>query len=296
MTGFIDAHVHLWDVDRMHLSWFRADLGLPRAATLDALRAAARDVGGRGAIAVQAADTLGEADWLTGLAAREPFLRAVVLQYDARTDASAWAGMAQPLIDRTGADGGRAGARPGRTARIAGIRLATPGGAADFGDVAGLDRLADGLARTGRVLELLIRPEQLPAAAALAARHPALTIVACHLAIGGDAVDARWLDGLHAFAAQPNAVAKASGLVRHAPEPDRERDDARVRDILSHAVGALGADRLMFGSDWPISARFATYAEVVRRTTLALPELDEAGLTEFWSGTARRCYAPAAAG
>ncbi|WP_395244197.1 amidohydrolase family protein [Agromyces sp. MMS24-K17] len=280
-AGIVDAHVHLWDVDRMRLSWWRPELRLPRAATTGALRDAARAVTAprpvRGAIAVQAADTLGEAAWLAGVALGDPFVRAVVLQYDARSDPSAWAGMAQPVVD-----GGRAS--------VAGIRLATPGGAADFGDVAGLDALCDGLAATGRVLELLIRAEQLPAAAALARRHPELAVVVCHLAIGGDAPDPAWRRAIGAFAAEPNASAKVSGLVR-----DEPGDAARVRAIVHHAVDAFGADRLLFGSDWPISARFADYDVVVRRTAAALPDLDDAARAAFWSGTATRRYALATA-
>lgn len=277
MTGIVDAHVHLWDVDRMHLPWFRPELGLPRVASLDDLRAASA---GRidGAIAVQAADTLGEARWLADLAARDRFVRGLVLQYDPRADATAWAGMAQAMID-------------GPNARIGGIRLATPGGAADFGDVPGLDALADGLARTGRVLELLIRPAQLPAAAALARRHPSLAVVACHLAIGGEPAGRAWLDGLGEFAAQPNTAAKVSGLVRHAAG-----DDERVARLVRTAVAAFGADRLMFGSDWPISARFVPYAEVVRSTEAALPPLDAAARRAFWRGTAMRLYALAPVG
>lgn len=294
-AGIVDAHVHLWDVDRMRLSWWRPELSLPRAATTAALREAAlraapaaapapEEPGAstpepvRGAIAVQAADTLGEAAWLAGLAAGDPFLRAVVLQYDARPSAG-WAGTAQPVVD-------------GARSRVAGIRLATPGGAADFSDVPGLEALAAGLAATGRVLELLIRREQLPAAAALARRHPDLSIVVCHLAIGGDLPDRAWRRAIDALAAQPNTAAKVSGLVR---EPSDGADDARVREIVHHAFDAFGADRLLFGSDWPISARFADYADVVRRTADALPALSDAERAAFWTGTATRRYALASA-
>ncbi|MFE5408278.1 amidohydrolase family protein [Microbacterium sp. NPDC056569] len=280
--AIIDAHVHLWDVDAVPLSWWRPDLGLPRAALVDQLAALARSASSpvAGAIAVQAADTLEEADWLARTAAASPFLGALVLQYDARTDAAAWAGMAQSVIDRT--DAGAVGAR------VAGIRLATPSGAPDFGDVPGLDALARGLAESGRALELLIRSEQLPAAAALAARHAALPIVVCHLALSGEAPEADWRAGLAAFACRPNAMAKVSGLVRGG-----DGDDTRVRTAVAHALDTLGPERLMFGSDWPVSTRFARYTEVVERTSAALPALGADEATAFWAGTAQRCYAVA---
>ncbi|MDW4574222.1 amidohydrolase family protein [Microbacterium sp. M3] len=285
----VDAHVHLWDVDAVPLSWWRPDLGLPRAALLDDLLAVTRMAPSRvaRAIAVQAADTAEEAEWLAGTAAASPFLGAVVLQYDARTDAAAWAGMAQPVIDRTEAGDIRAEAGHIR-ARVGGIRLATPTGAPDFGDVPGLESLARGLGASGRVLELLIRSEQLPAAADLAARHPALAVVVCHLALNGEAPDAEWRAVLAAFARQPNARAKVSGLVRGG-----NGDDARVRTALAHAFEVLGPERLMFGSDWPVSARFAGYGEVLERTAAALPALGADESQAFWAGTANGCYAVA---
>ena len=100
------------------------------------------------------------------------------------------------------------------------------------------------------MLELLLRAEQLPAAAALAARHPGLRIVLCHLGISAE----------------------------------------RLRTAVGHAVEVFGAGRVMFGSDWPVSARFAGYREVVERTDAALPRLTDAERREFWADTAARLY------
>ncbi|MEI3847710.1 MULTISPECIES: amidohydrolase family protein [unclassified Microbacterium] len=278
-TSILDAHVHLWDADRHPLSWWRPALGLPRRAALGELRhvTVAAPAPIAGAIAVQAADTVQEAEWLTSSAALGSFIRAVVLQYDARADAAAWAGMAQSVIDRIDAGDLRA--------RVAGIRLATPAGALDLADVPRLDDLAAGLSASNRVLELLLRAEQLPAAAALAARHPGLRIVLCHLGIGGDDPGDDWRSALAAFAEQPATAAKVSGLVRSGPA-----ETERLRAAVGHAVDVFGAGRVMFGSDWPVSARFAGYREIVERTDAALPRLTDAERREFWADTAARVY------
>ncbi|MFI9488419.1 amidohydrolase family protein [Promicromonospora sp. NPDC052451] len=273
--GIVDAHVHLWDTSAMRISWFAQDLGLPHRVAPDdlasAVAAAPRPV--RAAVAVQAADTAREARWLTAQAAAHgPLPGPVVLQYDARPgDRSAWAGMAQPLLDEG--------------VPVAGIRLAVPGGATDLSDVAGLDALCAGLAATGRVLETLVRPAQLPAVAALAGRHPALDVVVCHLGLGAAAPDRAWHEALAALAARPRVHGKVSGL--HTRGPD---DAGRVAAIGRAAVDLLGAERLMFGSDWPMSARVAPYAEVLERTARALPRLDDAAAAALWSGTAARLY------
>ncbi|WP_344247158.1 amidohydrolase family protein [Isoptericola hypogeus] len=276
----VDAHVHLWDTAAMRISWFRDDLGLPRRVAPDDLAAAVATapVTVRAAVAVQAADTETEARWLARQAgAHGPLPGPVVLQYDARPDVpDAWAGMAQPVID----DG----------VPVAGLRLAVPGGAADLSDVAGLDRLCEGLAATGRVLETLVRPSQLPGVAALASRHPALDVVVCHLGLGAGEPDRAWRDALAGLAARPRVHAKLSGLHRAASDPAVADEAARVAAAVRAAVDAFGAERLLFGSDWPMSARVAPYAEIVDRTARALPALDDAGTTAMWSRTADRLY------
>jgi len=279
--GIVDAHVHLWDTGETRISWFRDDLGLPARVGPDDLAGAVATspVPVRAAVAVQAADTEAEARWLgRQAAARGPLPGPLVLQYDARPDPAAWAGMAQAVIDDASA----------AATGVAGIRLAVPGGAADLSDVAGLDPLCEGLAASGRVLETLVRPEQLPAVAALAARHPDLDVVVCHLGLGTGAPDRSWRAALAELAARPRAHAKLSGL--HTAAPD---DAARVALAARAAVDLLGPDRLLFGSDWPMSARVAPYAEIVGRTARALPPLDDAAAVAVWSGTADRLYGAA---
>ncbi len=45
----------------------------------------------------------------------------------------------------------------------------------------------------------------------------------------------------------------------------------RVAELLRSAFTLFGADRLLFGSDWPMSTRTTTYAEVLAATRRALP-------------------------
>lgn len=257
----VDAHVHLWDVGAFPIPWFRDELHLPQVATPAMLRDAAEGCLDS-AIAVQVADSAVEARWLTRMAAEDALIARTVLQFE--TDDR------RPL-GATAVDG----------IAFSGVRAAVPGFAADMSDVVGLDELAATLGATGRVLELLIRPEQLPAAAALARRHPATTVVLCHLGLGYGDPSQAWSTGLTTFAAEPNAHAKFSGLLSPA------RTDAELAGIARTAFAHFGADRLMFGSDWPMSARTHTYPEVVSAARRAVPPTDS---RSFWSGTAERLY------
>lgn len=258
----VDAHVHLWDADAFSIPWFRDELRLPRVVTPTMLREAAEGSGLDSAIAVQVADTAREGRWLAETATADAVIARTVLQFepDGR----------RPL-GATAVDG----------IAFSGIRAAVPGSAADLSDVAGLDELAATLGVTGRVLELLIRPEQLPAAAALTRRHPMTTVVLCHLGLGYGELSDAWLTGLTAIAAEPNAHAKFSGLL------SPTRTHAELARMARVAVSLFGADRLMFGSDWPMSARTHTYPQVVAAVRRALPAGDAPA---FWSGTAERLY------
>lgn len=264
----VDAHVHLWDVEAFPIPWFRADLGLPRAATARALRrstSAVRAASVDAAIAVQVADTPEEARWLTELVRHDPRVTRAVLQYEPAEDATA-----RPL-----------GATVMPETVFSGIRAAVPQFAADLSDVPGLDALAAALGERGGVLELLIRPEQLTGTAALAARHPNTDLVLCHLGLGYREPDDAWRADLTAFAAHPRTHAKFSGLLSPA------RTDAELAAIAADAVAAFGAERLMFGSDWPMSARVHAYPQVVQMVHRAMS--DAAGAA-FWAGTAERLY------
>ncbi|MFC4137761.1 MULTISPECIES: amidohydrolase [unclassified Microbacterium] len=258
--GIVDAHVHVWDVDAFPIPWFREDLGLPRTSSPEAFRAEALPRGVSAGMAVQVADSVEEARWLTAVTSADEVLTRAVLQYEP-------------------APGRALGATAVEGAAFYGIRAAVPQFAADLSDVPGLDDLADALGTAGRVLELLIRPEQLEGAAALARRHPVTPIVLCHLGLGHGAATETWRSGLAAFAAAGNAHAKFSGLL------SPTRTDAELSALARTARGLFGADRLMFGSDWPMSARTHTYAEVIDAVSRAMPDTPA-----FWSGTAERLY------
>ncbi|WP_226531104.1 amidohydrolase family protein [Microbacterium paraoxydans] len=263
----VDAHVHLWDVDAVPLPWFRDDLGLPRRAGTDDLGIELAAAGVTSAIAVQAADSVAEARMLVATAASDPRVRRAVLQY---APAPGYAGGATSVAF---------------TPAVVGVRAAVPQFAADLSDVDGLDALADHLGTTSRTLELLIRPEQLPAAATLSRRHPHTAIVVCHLGLGARAADAAWLDALAEAASAPGVSAKVSGLDLGARPSDV------ARGVLRAAFDVFGAERLMFGSDWPMSTKSSTYAAVLAATRTAVPALSDAAARAFWSATADRLYA-----
>lgn len=250
--------MHLWDADALTIPWFRNDMGLPRQASARALGKVLDEVGVRSAIAVQAADSLAEARWLLDVVRSDPRVRRAVLQYSPQRG---------DLIDDA----------------AAGVRAAVAHCATDLSDVQGLDLLAERLGDREQVLELLIRPAQLPAAGALSRRHPRTAIVVCHLGLGAGAAGGAWREALAEAASAPGLHTKVSGL----DLPARGADCSR--DLVRHAFDLFGTERLIFGSDWPMSVRSCSYAEVLAATGAVLPaQLDG---PSFWGRTAARLYA-----
>lgn len=266
-----DAHVHLWDTSRFELPWLAAVPELAPRYTAADLRAAIGDVPVGGAVTVQAGESAAEAAWLMG----ETDARStrVVLQY--APSASGWLGAVHPVVDQL--------------RRLpAGVRLPVHRRAADWTDLEGLGALLAEMEKRGLVLELLLRPDQLAVVDELAARHPRLPVVLCHLGLATAAPTPDWRASLARLARRATVRAKVSGLFS---SPGTAGGDApRVRDAVSAAMDALGPRRLMFGSDWPMSTRVGPYAEVVERTALSFPELSRDEATAIWRRNAEDVY------
>ena len=102
---------------------------------------------------------------------------------------------------------------------------------------------------------------------------PDLRMVIDHLAkppIASGEYDS-WKAEMTTAAQFPNVYAKVSGLNTAA---DWERWSASdLVEPIGHALEAFGADRLMFGSDWPVAVLAGDYAKVWTETNTALDEL-----------------------
>ena len=112
-----------------------------------------------------------------------------------------------------------------------------------------MSRLLDELARRALTFDLLITANGLDDAVTCVRAHPGTTFVLDHL--GNPPADqterSRWATGITELARSENVRAKISGLtVTH-------RSPAAIQQVVDVALTAFGPDRLMLGSDWPVS-------------------------------------------
>jgi L-fuconolactonase len=275
--SIVDAHIHLWDTSRFELPWLAAVPELAPRYEAGDLCAVAATLPVRGAVAVQAGESAEEAAWLlgddTGAAGPGALPTQVVLQYAPAVEG--WLGAVHDVATERGP-------------MPAGVRIPLHRRKADWTDLEGLTALLGGLEERGMVLELLLRPDQVAAVPDLSAAHPRLDIVLCHLGLSTAEPTPEWCAALAALADRPNVSAKISGLF--VPRGTPQGGQTRPKEAVSEALGALGPDRLMFGSDWPMSTRVGTYADIVEGTTQLLPPLTREESAAIWSGTAERVY------
>jgi L-fuconolactonase len=117
------------------------------------------------------------------------------------------------------------------------------------------------LAGAGVTFDIVVRPGQLPAAVAAARSVPGLTVVLDHLGgppagSGQGASGGPWASAIRSLAQLPNVTCKLPGM------HTRQADAAGLRPYYQTVLSAFGPARLLFGTDWPVSALTAPYGQV----------------------------------
>jgi L-fuconolactonase len=270
----IDAHVHLWDLAVRDQPWIPAGSPIRRSFALPDLRAVVGETPVGRVVLVQVLNDAGETADLLAAAAAADLVTGVV----------GWADLADPALT----DGLAALRAAGPLVGIRHQALAEADPAAWLSSPAVRRGLA-GLERAGLPFDLVLRPEHLGAAAAVARSHPSLRFVLDHLGkppIAAGLLEP-WATALRELAAEPNVSCKLSG-VHTVAAPDWAPAD--LAPFLDTALTAFGPGRLLFGSDWPVSAQAATYRQVLDATLDACRDLAAAERAAVLGENARQVY------
>jgi L-fuconolactonase len=131
-------------------------------------------------------------------------------------------------------------------------------------------------------------PRHLAATAGLAAALPELRIVVDHLGKPpyGGADWQRWRNTLREVAAHANTAAKVSGL----QVPSRPFTVAEVRPAWEVALELFGPERLMWGSDWPLTVLAGGYGHAWDVMSSLVAELSPDEQERILAGTATSVY------
>jgi L-fuconolactonase len=262
----VDAHQHFWDPARADYPWMIGEAAeLRRRFGPEHLAPLLDEHGVGGTVLVQARSSLDETRELLELAAATPFVLGVV----------GWVDLTDPDVARVlaGLDGPLVGVRhqvhdePDPRWLL---RADVQRGLAAVGDA-------------GLAYDLLVRTAELPAAVETARRHPDVRFVLDHAAkppLRSGNLDA-WANGVAALADLPNVTCKLSGLFTEA-EPG-----TALAPIVERALRWFGAERCMFGSDWPVCLLAADYGRALELVRSAVSDADR---DDVLARTAIRTY------
>jgi L-fuconolactonase len=244
----VDAHLHLWDPNHFRMPWLDGNALLDQRYDLADFRAATTGLDVQGMVYVQTdvaePYALLEARWAAELAAQDPRLRGIVpfapLEYGERARAYLDALRAiSPLIK--------------------GVRRIYQSAPVDFclqpDFVRGVQLLPD----YGLSFDLCIAQRHLANTVQLVRQCPNTAFMLDHLAkpeVAGRLLDP-WRDQLEQLAGCPNVYCKISGVVTEAQHNRWSIDD--VKPYVLHALAVFGADRVVFGGDWPVVLQAAPY-------------------------------------
>ena len=274
----IDAHQHVWDPTRARYDWLTADLApINRPIGFAELRPALREAGVDATVLVQSADNDEDTELMLRTAEANPEVAAIVAYVPLERPADAAVRLAELR----------------RNSRVVGVRTLIH----DIPDPDWLLRpdVDEGLGvleDAGVTFDLVaVLPRHLEHVATLSARHPGLRIVIDHLAkppIGLADIEPWWT--LIARAAEnPLVHAKVSGLYSATADGAAWTVDA-VRPFVMRALDVFGADRLMYGGDWPISLLSGGYRRVWEGLSAIFAELGSEERRSILGGTAERFY------
>ena len=270
----IDTHQHFWKLDRGDYGWLTPDLEpLYRDFQPEDLAPILKETGLHGTIAVQAADTEAETEFLLALADRYDFILGVV----------GWVNLEAPhavaSIDRLAAHPKLVGLRP----MIQNI----PDDTWMLKDA--LSAAVSAMVFHNLTFDALVLPRHLGHLITFLTRYPALSVVINHCAkpeIRNDGFET-WAAQMREVAKFPNVCCKISGLVTEASQDWQEAD---LKPYIEHILQTFGFDHVMFGSDWPVinlASDYHQWTSIVRSFTNAVSENDQ---SYFAQGNALRAY------
>jgi L-fucono-1,5-lactonase len=274
----IDAHHHVWNLAVRDQPWISgaAMAAIRRSFSLDDLRPHAAAAGVGATVLVQTVTAAAETPELLALAAGDPLVAGVV----------GWTDLTSPAV---AAELDRLAAGPGGERLVSVRHQVQSEPDPDWLRRPDVIRGLRAVEAAGLCYDLVVLPHQLPAAVYAAAAVPGLTLVLDHAGkprIGGADLTS-WTAAARDLAARPNTVCKLSGLVTEAPPGAGHAAFAEVADVV---LSAFGAERVMFGSDWPVCLLASDYAGVLALARSLTAGLSSAERAAVFGETAARAY------
>jgi L-fuconolactonase len=272
----IDSHQHFWKYNSEDYPWIKdAHAVIKRDFLLEDLFPLLKAANLNGCVAVQAMQQLSETDFLLQLAENNPSIIGVV-GWVPFCDANVEAHIARY-------------AENSKTVGFRHIIQDEPDDQfmlrSDFNDGIRL------LTRYSLCYDLLIFERHLPQSFAFVDKHPELSIIVDHIAkprIRKNEFDHSWAKNIRLLAERDHVCCKLSGLVTEVR--DAEWDAELLQPYFNTVLEAFGANRVLFGSDWPVCLLRSEYDQWLQVVTSMIAPLTDTEQSAIMGENASRIY------
>lgn len=273
----IDAHQHYWQPDRGDYAWLaQAPVGLQRPFLPADLQTQREAAGVQLSVLVQAAPSEDETRYLFELAHHDAAIIGVVGWVDLEA-ADACARIDALIRD---GDGLLCGLRPMAQDLADPDWLARPT----------LDRAFDCMLDHGLAFDALVTTPQFPALGRRMDQHPSLRVVLDHAGKPpiAHADNREWIGWIDELARRPQLHCKLSGLLTllEPGTPEQALDTC-----VGHLFQMFGANRLMWGSDWPVLTTHADYGHWLQLARTLTERYAPGRLADVFGASAAGFYA-----
>ena len=274
MNNRIDAHQHFWKFDAVRDSWIDETMQkIQRDFLPEDLLPLLQENQFSGCVAVQASQSEDETNFLVNLAAKNDFIKGVIGWVDLR---------GVTIEERLN--------HFSSNKIIKGFRHVVQGESDDFMLRKDFQNGIAALKQFNYTYDILIFHRQLPAAIKLVNEFPDQPFVIDHIAKpdikSGDI--ASWKKGIEEIAKNENVWCKISGMVTEADWKNWKTDD--LKPYLDVVFENFSTDKLMFGSDWPVSNVASDYTEVVKTLEDYISQLSLPNQNKIWHENAASFY------
>lgn len=243
----IDSHQHFWKFEKEKDAWIPSEMSVIRRDFLpEDLKPILKENMVEGCVAVQTAPTEEETKFLLNLANKHDFIKGVVGWVDFTSD-----NLDERLVYFS------------KDPKFKGVRHLLQAQPANYILQPEFLKGMEAFGNFNLTYDLLVLEDQLANSIELVSNFPNQKFVLNHLAKPkvSAGVSKNWKDMILKLGEKKNVSCKLSGLLTETENFIWKPED--FYPFLDLAIEAFGTDRLMFGSDWPVSLAAGQYSDTL---------------------------------
>ena len=270
----IDSHQHFWEINKFNYSWMDQKSPLRKDFVPNDLEKLIKENQIDKTIIVQAVPSTEETYWLLEMAENYDFIAGVV----------GWVDLTDPKIEKTLNI-------LQENQFFKGVRHLwetdeDPEWIINSGAIRGLKVIAE----RNLTFDFLARPNNLIYIPKIMNLVPNLRAVLDH--IGKPEIAKKkiqpWLNDIRKISSIDNVFCKLSGMITEANQKNWRVED--LKPYVHHVLSLFGADRIMFGSDWPVCTIAGQYKDVKNSFDEILKDLDLTSKNKIFGQNASKFY------